>query len=390
MLRDALANIFDFVVLEKHPLNEIAPRPNAALRRSENLRRFIWDGIERLKPDEESRHKDTPEWRYYAVLSGRYIQGDSVLEIQKRLALGERQERRLHSRALGLLENVLWDQISSGDSAPPAQGENAQDFPLRLEAISLAKIIEEATGLYAGRVPASRVALALNLPASLPLIRTDRVILRLILLDLFSRLWPLCTEGCIALDAQPVSGFIRLDVTGNTPQLAASFERDFWAQSQAAYWVERLQGKISLICEQETNRSLFHFSLEFPQAAQVTLLVVDDHEAAIRIIERYLNPTNITVIGLTDPTQVLLQARKTHPQGILLDVMMPNTDGWELIQGLKADPEVRAIPVVICSVWDQPDLAHSLGANGFLKKPISQANLLQELTRLNLLGSADG
>jgi CheY-like chemotaxis protein len=127
------------------------------------------------------------------------------------------------------------------------------------------------------------------------------------------------------------------------------------------------------------------FILELPVAYQSKILVVDDHEPAIRIIQRYLSQTSIQAVGVSDPAQSLAQARALSPKAVLLDVMMPGIDGWEILQKLKSDPETRHIPVIICSVWEQPDLAFSLGANAFLKKPISQAALLEELTRLRLL-----
>ena len=62
--------------------------------------------------------------------------------------------------------------------------------------------------------------------------------------------------------------------------------------------------------------------------------------------------------------------------------MMPTTDGWELLQRLKSDPETHTIPVVVCSVWDVPELALSLGASDFLKKPVNSEHLLEALACL--------
>jgi CheY-like chemotaxis protein len=69
---------------------------------------------------------------------------------------------------------------------------------------------------------------------------------------------------------------------------------------------------------------------------------------------------------------------------------MPTMDGWEILQALQADPETRHIPVIVCSVWDEPELAFSLGAADFLKKPITQRDLLDALVRLKLLDTLDG
>jgi len=61
---------------------------------------------------------------------------------------------------------------------------------------------------------------------------------------------------------------------------------------------------------------------------------------------------------------------------IILDIMMPKMDGWEVLQSLKLDEETKTIPVIICSAWGEPELAKSLGAVEFLRKPVTQRDLL--------------
>jgi CheY-like chemotaxis protein len=116
-------------------------------------------------------------------------------------------------------------------------------------------------------------------------------------------------------------------------------------------------------------------------------LVVDDQETALRMFHRYLSQTNLKVIGVKEPNQVLPLARQLQPQVITLDVMMPTMDGWEILQTLQTDPETQHIPVIVCSVWDEPELAFSLGAIDFLRKPITRKDLLAALERLKLQAS---
>jgi CheY-like chemotaxis protein len=63
--------------------------------------------------------------------------------------------------------------------------------------------------------------------------------------------------------------------------------------------------------------------------------------------------------------------------------MMPTQDGWEILQALKNDPATQHVPVIICSVLDDPELARSLGAVAYLHKPVTQADLLSVLTTLS-------
>lgn len=61
---------------------------------------------------------------------------------------------------------------------------------------------------------------------------------------------------------------------------------------------------------------------------------------------------------------------------------MPSQDGWEILEALQKDPVTRGIPVIVCSVLEDPQLARSLGARAYLQKPVSQSELLSTLESL--------
>lgn len=415
MLHDVLANIHDIAVLEKHPINEVIPRPDPSVSHAENLRRYIWDGIAALKPSDESLNLDSLEWRYYLILSGRYVEGASIQDIQKRLALGPRQERRLHGRALSALHAILWDRLfpdatsgrlrqaneeqsAQGKTIPEPERDNS--FQVSLEPLHLDRVVQEVASLCLPRVQSQGGNLVVQIAPSVPLVQADRIILRQILLELFNCVLQRWAGGEIVVIARPNTGFVLLEIqavagTGTYEQARSAISKDLFM-----YWVERLNARLAVERDDEDTGNVHdgkagqhkqvRYVLELPCAKQTVIVVVDDHEPAIRIVQRYLSQTNIQVVGTTEPVQVLSLARAIHPQAVLLDVMMPSRDGWEVLQALKSDPETFRIPVLVCSVWDQPDLAYSLGANGFLKKPINQAALLDELARINLLDISGG
>jgi CheY-like chemotaxis protein len=109
------------------------------------------------------------------------------------------------------------------------------------------------------------------------------------------------------------------------------------------------------------------------------ILVVDDQEPALKMYERYLSKTNYKIYGLSKATKVLYKAIELKPALILLDIMMPKLDGWEILQSLRLNEKTKHIPIIICSAWGEPELAKSLGANYFLRKPIVQKELLDIL-----------
>jgi CheY-like chemotaxis protein len=418
LLHDALLNIHDYVALEKHPLTGLIPRPDPSVRRAENMRRFIWNGIEALKPGPQDPQIEALEWRYYLILSGRYIEGASVADMQKRLSLGERQERRLHGRAIDALEEVLWDRLmqkphSGGphqqEAGPEDEAPNSLDiaeetgaeptteedvfFPVSLEPLQLRTIVDETTTLFMPRLQNKGGQLSVQVSANLPMIQTDRIILRQILLHLLNHILQIWSGASIFLHARANHRGMVFEILSLVDPDMAPTEAELRSNKLLAYWLDRLSVRLSVQPLEapdayfpECGTSLpVRFILELPLANQAKILVVDDHEPAIRIIQRYLSQTIIQAIGVSDPSQTLALARSLSPKAVLLDVMMPAIDGWEILQKLKSDPETHQIPVVVCSVWEQPDLAYSLGANAFLKKPISQVELLTELARLGLL-----
>ena len=123
---------------------------------------------------------------------------------------------------------------------------------------------------------------------------------------------------------------------------------------------------------------------DFPAHGQKVLLVVEDNEAVIRAFRRYLTGYDYQVIGTTAGAETIRLAREMSPTTITLDVMMPTQDGWEVLQALKSDPLTRHIPVIICSVLEDPELARSLGATAYLRKPVTQSDLLAALDGLGL------
>src|SRR5687767_6432770 len=102
------------------------------------------------------------------------------------------------------------------------------------------------------------------------------------------------------------------------------------------------------------------------------VLIVDDQPADIRLLEVYLGSENYRTVSASDGRSALEQAAATHPDVILLDIMMPRVDGYEVCRQLKADPKLRDIPIVFLSAKDRvQDKVEGLelGAHDYLTKP---------------------
>jgi PAS domain S-box-containing protein len=100
------------------------------------------------------------------------------------------------------------------------------------------------------------------------------------------------------------------------------------------------------------------------------VLVVDDDPATRDLLTRFLHREGFAVRSAADGRSGLVLARALKPRVILLDVMMPQMDGWSVLAAIKAEPELAETPVVMISFVNEPSLAASLGAEDFLAKPV--------------------
>ncbi len=118
------------------------------------------------------------------------------------------------------------------------------------------------------------------------------------------------------------------------------------------------------------------------------ILIVDDVPDNIRILGTILQQQGYRVNGAKSGLKALELAAKKNPDLILLDIMMPETDGFEVCQRLKADPETQDIPVIFLTAMDQvQDMVKGfqLGAADYITKPFNTPELLVRIeTQLKL------
>jgi signal transduction histidine kinase/DNA-binding response OmpR family regulator len=106
-----------------------------------------------------------------------------------------------------------------------------------------------------------------------------------------------------------------------------------------------------------------------------TVLVVDDDPAARDLLTANLKSAGYRLVQATNGEEALSLARTIRPDAITLDVIMPKADGWAVLSALKADADLRDIPVIIVTVLSDRGIGLSLGAVDVLTKPVDRARL---------------
>jgi PAS domain S-box-containing protein len=122
-------------------------------------------------------------------------------------------------------------------------------------------------------------------------------------------------------------------------------------------------------------------SADRPSLGDLTVLVVDDEKDSRLLIAHYLEEFGCKVLTAAGGEQGIQMARQHAPDLMTLDLMMPGMTGWDVLKHLKADADLRRIPVVIVSVLANEGKGSILGAVDFVAKPFEREDLLRVLWR---------
>lgn len=112
-----------------------------------------------------------------------------------------------------------------------------------------------------------------------------------------------------------------------------------------------------------------------------TVLVIDDERAAHELLAEELVRAGYRVTHAYGGRAGLEMAAEQRPDLITLDIIMPEMDGWSVLRALKADPELRHIPVILVTMLGDRDMGFALGASDFITKPPDHEALLAALQR---------
>ena len=387
LVRDALLHLYDLAYLQTHALVAIAaaaePRQAAS---GKLLRQALLDAIGALHPG-SGVAAASRAWRAYRILELRYVVGSEVDEVIGEVALSKRQYHREQHRALVAVASLLWERWQaarhwrSGSAVRPSTGgcdlarrEAEHLLPgERAGQIDPREVLQGVASLVRPLCERLSVELLEKLPERLPAIRGDRVALRQALLSILNPAIAAAGGGVSEVAAASREQELELTVRG-PGYLPEEVVRA--ADGECRPFVEALDGRLECPASQPGRWTI---RLRFPANDRPALLVVDNNEDFISLVERYLAGHDWEVVGAPDVDRAFAVAQQRRPRAILLDVVIPGRDGWDLLLELKRTPATRDIPVIVCSVLHKSGMATALGAAAYLQKPIGQHELVETL-----------
>ncbi len=116
--------------------------------------------------------------------------------------------------------------------------------------------------------------------------------------------------------------------------------------------------------------------------SEQTILVVDDDPEIVKTVQRYLQQEGYAVLVAYNGKDALAIVRDQAPDCLVLDVMLPDHDGWEITQRIRADQRSAAIPIIMLTARiDDMDKVHGLdlGADDYVTKPFNPHELLARI-----------
>ncbi len=118
------------------------------------------------------------------------------------------------------------------------------------------------------------------------------------------------------------------------------------------------------------------------------ILLVDDDRASLELMAAHLEGVAPHLLRAHDGSMALELARTAAPAAVVLDILLPGLDGWEVLARLRDDPATAGIPVVVVSVVDDRARGTALGAAAYLVKPLERDDLVTALRRVGALPGA--
>jgi len=394
-LREALTHLYDPAY---RPPDLLVITAGDRGNRVESVQAAVIEAIKDLEPG-----PDIPPGarvrRVYELLAYRYLQNLTQEETAQLLGISPRHLRREQQQAVEVLARRLWEQrkeeperaddrLPEASVLPEAAGTTAESSvwhsQVKQELLSLqmsapgltANVREEIQAVVKLAGPLTlKHNVTLNVePISARLTTTFHPsVLHQLLVTAIEKLVQHMSSGQITLGAERDGGQIKIAIRGEPATAENPPESDLIREIMVA------QGGSIEVDLAENNIA---FRLALPAADKIAVLVIDDNVDLVHFYRRYTSGTRYQIVHVGLGQQVFSAIEASPPDIIVLDVMLPDIDGWELLVQLQEQPASKTIPIIVCSVVRRDEMALALGAALYVPKPVRRRQFIQALDQV--------
>ncbi len=296
---------------------------------------------------------------------------------------------------------------------------------IRSAPFQIGRLVDQVVKGISSEAKKRRINLRMDVESSLRAVDGDRERLTQVLENLITNALKFTPEGgAVEVGARSIDGGARVEITvadtgAGIPEQERKRIFDKFYQSDAT--ATRKYGGIGLglaivksildahnstivVDERPGGGSVFRFSLAavevrtesgvfyglVPTDGAAEILAIDDDADFLSVIRETLAKQGFTVRTATTAAEGLAAAKERPPRLILLDIRLPDRDGFDLLQALKEGPETRNVPILVASVIDERIEGLRMGAVEYLLKPIDRGRLVEAATRALRSGNEQG
>ena len=296
----------------------------------------------------------------------------------------------------------------------------AGKMQLHVEAFDVQDMIEEIVTTLKPAIAKNENAFRLHMSEDIGAMRGDVTKVRQILLNLLSNACKFTDHGSVSLDVERFQSagqeWIRFRVSDTGIGISTEQQENLFQEFTQAdisisrkyggtglglaishRFVQMMKGRITVesalgqgsvfavdlpvqmaVDQAETLRSVGGVISETPGEVKAdgdTILVIDDDVAVRELMSRSLTKLGFSVVAAAGGEEGLRLAKQLRPLVITLDVIMPDWDGWTVLNKLKADSDLAEIPVIMVTIVDNEAMGMDLGASNYLVKPVDRERL---------------
>ena len=299
---------------------------------------------------------------------------------------------------LGLINDILdLSKIEAGK------------MELAFEDVDIGDLVNSVMSTAVGLVKDKPVKLLKEIEPDLPIIQADPIRVRQVLLNLISNAAKFTEQGHIKVTARRHIGthgleeilisvedtgpgispedqkklfkrFSQVDAsltrkTGGTG-LGLSISRNLVEMHGGRIWVESEVGK----------GTTFYFTLPIIRAETKNVpavVAIEDNFKAISLYQQHLTPRGYRVVAVEDPGMAIARVQEMKPIISILNLLMPNNEGWKLLVGLKTKPETSEIPLVATATDEEIEKGILLGLIEYIPQPAPESTIMSALKRIS-------
>ncbi|MFO7917915.1 MAG: response regulator [Anaerolineae bacterium] len=394
----AYDHLYDIVALRTSPLITllVEESPETPTEKAWALHHRLIDAIDKLDPGPDAP-TSSRAWRRHRVMMLHHLEGLTPETIANRLAISRRTYYRAYKEAIEGIATLLWDKyVASSSVTNDEKGERAEPSDLdRMELLRLSaaqaaqseryapvtEVIDDVILLAQDLARERGVHVSVETPKPSPTVMVEENAVRQVLLETLDFLLGAMQGGQLEIRYHPTENDMELLLLSACREAIPNLTQQ--KETEIAVLRELAQTRHIPLKRIEQDDHIHGFRLLLPGKRLETVLLVDDNEDMLALLERYLRPHDYGVLKAQSGAEALALARSHQPDVIILDLMMPKQDGWDVLQTLSNQPTTEHIPVIVCTVLTARRLALSLGATTFLEKPITEDKLLSALESMH-------